>query len=217
MHPLKFTPLAAALVLTVACSTSSYNTPPASSTAPMSMTMPQSANLNQAMRKLWSDHVFWTRMYIISAVNGSPDTQAVATRLLKNQDDIGNAIVPYYGAAAGQKLTDLLRQHILIAVDVVAAAKANDQAKLADANRRWHDNAADLATFLSGANPTSWPRQAVLDMLNNHLALTTKEAVDRLRGDYADDVTNFDAIYNQAMMMADTLSNGIVSQFPQRF
>lgn len=216
MHPLKFAPLAAALVLTAACSTSSYNTPPASSTAPMSMTMSQSATLNQAMRKLWSDHVFWTRLYIISAVNGSPDTQAVATRLLKNQEDIGNAIVPYYGAAAGQKLTDLLRQHILIAVDLVAAAKANDQAKLADADRRWHDNAADLATFLSGANP-NWPRQAVLDMLNNHLALTTKEAVDRLHGDYGDDVTNFDNIYNQAMMMADTLSNGIVSQFPQRF
>jgi hypothetical protein len=178
--------------------------------------MGQRASLDEAMRKLWADHVVWTRLYIIAAANGSPDAQAAATRLLKNQDDIGNAIAPYYGAAAGQKLAELLRQHILIAVDLVSAAKAGDQAKQKDADARWHANAADIATFLSGANP-NWPRQAVLDMLNQHLALTTKEAVDRLQKNYNDDVTNFDAIFNQAMMMADTLANGIVKQYPTRF
>ena len=204
----------------VACSSSSYSNAPAPATMPSSMTSASSMNsqaaLNEAMRKLWSDHVFYTRLYIISAVNGTTDAQPTAARLLKNQEDIGNAIVPYYGAAAGQKLTDLLKQHILIAVDLVSAAKAGDSAKQADADRRWHQNAADLATFLSGANP-NWPRQAVLDMLNQHLALTTREAVDRLQKNYNDDIPNFDAIYNQAMMMADTLSGGIVKQFPNKF
>jgi hypothetical protein len=205
----------------VACSSGSYNSssPAAAPEAMPSMTsssMNSQAALDQAMRKLWADHVVYTRLYIISAVNGSDDAQPTATRLLKNQEDIGNAIVPYYGAAAGQKLTDLLKQHILIAVDLVSAAKAGDSAKQADADARWHQNAADLATFLSGANP-NWPRQAVLDMLNQHLSLTTREAVDRLQKNYTDDVTNFDAIFNQAMMMADTLSSGIAKQFPGKF
>lgn len=117
--------------------------------------------LTTGMRKLWSDHVVWTRQYIVDAVAGSPSADASSKRLLKNQEDIGAAIVPYYGAAAGAKLTDLLKQHILIAVDVVAAAKAGDNAKLADADKRWHDNANDLATFLSGANP-NWPKQTLL-------------------------------------------------------
>ena len=199
--------------LVAACSSMQAPAPEPMASA---MTSSSQASLNTAMRKLWSDHVFWTRLYIISAVNGAADTQATADRLLRNQADIGNAIVPYYGAAAGSKLTDLLRQHILIAVDVVKAAKANDQAGLKAADARWHANAADIATFLSGANP-NWPRQAVLDMLNQHLALTTREAVDRLQKNYTDDVTNFDAIYNQAMMMADTLSSGIVKQFPNKF
>ena len=206
-----FVPL---LVAVTACASNSYNAPPQGAMSSASMT--GQASLNEAMRKLWSDHVVYTRLYIISAVAGAGDTQATAARLLKNQEDIGNAIVPYYGAAAGQKLTDLLKQHILIAVDLVSAAKAGDTAKQNDADRRWHQNAADLATFLSGANP-NWPRQAVLDMLNNHLALTTKEAVDRLQKNYTDDIPNFDAIYNQAMMMADTLSSGIVKQFPSKF
>lgn len=181
-----------------------------------SAVMTKSDSLDEAMRKLWTEHVVYTRLYIISAVNGSDDAKATAARLLKNQEDIGNAIVPYYGAAAGKKLTDLLKQHILIAVDLVSAAKAGETAKQNDADRKWHQNAADLATFLSGANP-NWPRQAVLDMLNNHLALTTKEAVYRLQKNYAEDISNYDAIFNQAMMMADTLSSGIVKQFPAKF
>jgi hypothetical protein len=214
MHMRILAPVFAALIV-VACSSSSYNTPAPMNSGSMAMSA-QSQTLHDAMRKLWADHVFYTRLYIVSAVNGSDDAQATAARLLKNQEDIGNAIVPYYGAAAGQKLTDLLKQHILIAVDLVSAAKAGDQAKQDDADRRWHQNAADIATFLSGANP-NWPRQAVLDMLNQHLALTTKEAVDRVQKNYADDVPSFDAIFGQATMMADTLSSGIVKQFPGQF
>jgi hypothetical protein len=204
----------ALFALLVGCASSSSYSPQPMTSATMSND--SRAALSTAMRKLWADHVVWTRDYIIAAASGSPDAQAAADRLLKNQEDIGNAIVPYYGADAGKKLTDLLKQHILIAVDLVSAAKANDQAKLKDADARWHANAAELATFLSGANP-NWPRQAVLDMLNQHLALTTREATDRLQKNWTDDISAFDAIFNQAMMMADTLSSGIIKQFPNKF
>ena len=172
--------------------------------------------LATSMRDLWADHVVWTRNYIIAATSDSPSADAAAKRLLANQEQLGQAIVPYYGQEAGTKLTNLLKDHILIAVDVVAAAKANDQAKLQDADRRWHANAADIATFLSGANP-NWPRAAVLSMLNEHLALTTQEATARLKSDWTTDVATFDKIYDQAMMMADTLTDGIVKQFPNKF
>jgi hypothetical protein len=171
--------------------------------------------LRTAMRKLWSDHVIRTRQYIVSAVAGDPSAQAASVRLLKNQEDIGNAVAQYYGNAAGAKLTDLLKQHILIAVDLVSAAKAGDAAKQADADRRWHENAAEIATFLSGANP-NWPRQTLLDMLNQHLALTTQEAVARLQQKWSDDTAAFDRIFSQAMEMADALTNGIAKQFPTK-
>jgi hypothetical protein len=179
-------------------------------------TSPASAQLHDAMRKLWSDHVVWTRLYIISAAAGDASAQTAANRLLRNQEDIGNAIAPYYGAAAGTQLTNLLKQHILIAVDLVSAAKAGDNAKVADADRRWHANANDLATFLSGANP-NWPKATVLAMLNQHLALTTQEATARLQGRWSDDASTFDSIFNQILGMADALSDGIVKQFPSRF
>lgn len=169
--------------------------------------------LREGMRKLWSDHVVWTRQYIVDAAAGSPSADAASKRLLKNQEELGNAITPYYGTAAAAKLTELLKQHILIAVDVVAAAKAGDNAKLTEADKRWHDNAADIATFLSSAN-RHWPKETLLSMLNEHLSLTTQEATARLQQRWDDDVAAFDKIYAQAMMMADALSEGIAKQFP---
>ena len=201
-----------------ACATQPYDSStaqPATMHSGSSMDNSRTA-LSKAMRDLWADHVIWTRNYIISATSDSPDAQAVAARLLANQEHIGQAIVPYYGQAAGTKLTGLLKDHILIAVDLVAAAKANDQAKLKDADQRWHSNAADIATFLSGANP-NWPRGAVLSMMNEHLALTTQEATARLKSDWNTDVATFDKIFDQAMMMADALTDGIVAQFPAKF
>ena len=173
-------------------------------------------SIKLAMRRLWSDHVFWTRMYIISAVAGTPDAAAAAGRLLRNQEDIGNAIVPYYGQSAGTKLTDLLKQHIMIAVDLVAAAKSGDQKKFDNTDKKWTANADDIAAFLSGANP-NWPKKDVADLLYLHLKLTKEEAVARLTKNWAEDVKKFDEIFTEAMVIADALTGGVIKQFPNKF
>jgi hypothetical protein len=169
-----------------------------------------------ALRKLWSDHVIWTREYIVAAVAGTPDADSAAGRLLKNQEDIGAAIVPYYGQAAGDGLTDLLKQHITIAVDLVAAAKAGDQAAFADHDARWTSNIREIAAFLTGANP-NWPEQGVFDLLALHLKLTKDETVARLNADWAADIRAFDDIFTEILVVADTLYDGLVAQFPERF
>jgi len=171
------------------------------------------SDLQTAMRKLWADHVIWTRAYIVAAVADDPSAQNAAARLLRNQDDIGNAIVPFYGQPAGSELARLLREHITIAVDLVTAAKAGNSTAQAAADRRWRTNAEEIATFLSGANP-NWPRATLLTMLNQHLDLTTQEAVARLQRNWAADVIAFDRIFDQAMEMADALTAGIRAQFP---
>jgi hypothetical protein len=173
--------------------------------------------LRNDMRKLWEDHVTWTRLAIISLTTASPDTQATVGRLLENQADIGNAIKPFYGRAAGNQLTALLRQHILIAADLIAAAQAGDQGKLAEAQARWQANADQIATFLSKANPRAWKLGPTRAMLREHLKLTTEEAVARLQGNWGADVAAYDKIHRQALHMADMLSAGIVEQFPRRF
>ncbi|MFL5725624.1 MAG: hypothetical protein ACJ77F_04745 [Chloroflexota bacterium] len=168
-----------------------------------------------ALRKLWSDHVIWTREYVVAAVAGSPDAESAAGRLLRNQEDIGSAIVPYYGQAAGDGLTDLLKQHILIAVDLVDAAKSGDNDALGRHDARWTANIREIARFLAGAN-ANWPEDAVFDLLALHLQLTKGEAVARIQQDWAADVKAFDDIFTEILVVADTLYEGLAAQYPDR-
>jgi hypothetical protein len=174
------------------------------------------ADLRRDMRKLWTDHVVWTRDYIIAAVADQPDATVAANRLMKNQEDIGAAVAAYYGAPAGQQLTTLLKAHITQAADVVKAAKSGDKTALKAADDKWQQNAVEIADFLSKANP-NWPRATLVDMMKKHLSTTTNEVVARLNKNWDEDVRAYDAVYDHILHMSDALTDGIVKQFPDKF
>ncbi len=174
-------------------------------------------DFQDAMRRLWSDHVAYTRLFIVSAAAGSADKDATTQRLLQNQTDIGNAVAEFYGRDAGNKLTALLKDHILIAASIVAGAKAGDNAKVTSENKRWHDNATDLAKFLHGANPKQWPEATLQTALFAHLDQTLNEASNHLKGNYAASLKDYDEAMTHMLMVADTLSKGIIAQFPSKF
>lgn len=168
------------------------------------------------MRKLWMDHTIWTSKYIVSAVAGMPDKDIVLARLLRNQQDIGNAVKPYYGSAAGDQLAKLLTDHIVLAGKIVDAAKANDMATLKTLNDQWFKNADDIAAFLSKANP-NWTNQALKDLLYKHLKMVTNEVVTRIQMNWDGNVKAFDAGLDHIIVLADALSSGIIKQFPNKF
>ena len=138
-------------------------------------------------------------------------------RLLRNQADIGDAIRPFYGKAAGNGLTRLLREHITGAVDLLAAARSGDAAKLAQAKAAWYANGRRVADFLSAANPHNWGRADMRSMMRTHLDQTLAEGVDQLQGRYAAGVREYDAVHAHILAMADELASGIIKQFPSRF
>jgi hypothetical protein len=184
--------------------------------APAALTRKQVA-LRGDMRRLWEDHITWTRLAIISLTTDSPDTQATVGRLLRNQTDIGNAVKPFYGSAAGNELTRQLRNHILIAADVIAAARAGDAEKLADAQARWTRNGDDIASALHSVNPRYWKLAVMKAEMRMHLKLTTDEVVARLHQDWNADVAAYDRVHRHALHLSDLLSDGLVRQFPTRF
>ncbi|MFV8345806.1 hypothetical protein [Flavobacterium sp. ZB4P13] len=174
------------------------------------------ATLKTNMRKLWEDHVTWTRNVILCLVDELPGTDQAIKRLLQNQVDIGNAIKPFYGEAAGNKLTKLLKEHIIIAADVVNAAEAGNTVALNKANKKWYANADEISEFLCKANP-KWALKDMKMMMNDHLKLTTNEAVQRIKKNYDADVIAYDKVHNEILQMSDMLANGIIKQFPEKF
>jgi hypothetical protein len=174
-------------------------------------------DFHDAMRKLWEDHITWTRLVIIGVFEDLPDLDPSVQRLLQNQADIGDAIKPFYGEAAGDQLTALLRDHILIAAEILQAAKNGDSAALEAASERWYANADDIAAFLNAANPEHWPLEEMRMMMREHLDLTLDEAVAYLNGDYQASIAAYDEVHLQILEMADMLSDGVIAQFPDKF
>lgn len=173
-------------------------------------------DLHRDMRKLWQDHIVWTRNVILCIVDNLPGTNEAVTRLLKNQDDIGNAIKPVYGEDAGKKLTELLHEHITVAADLLKAAKSGNNSGFEQANKKWYENADEIAGFLSKANP-NWEFSEMKMMMHDHLKLTTEEAVARMKKDYAADVVAYEKVTDEILKMSDMLASGIIKQFPTMF
>jgi hypothetical protein len=182
----------------------------------MKANITKSEQLRMAMHKLWEDHIVWTRNVILNIMDNLPGTEQAVNRLLSNQDDIGNAVKPFYGEAGGKELTRLLRDHITTAADLLKAAKAGDNSATAAANKKWHSNADEISDFLSKAN-TNWKLDDMKKMMYDHLTLTTDEAMARLKKDYVADVKAYDKVHDEILMMADMLTDGIIKQFPGKF
>ena len=196
-----------------------------STPSPLPVISQSAVSFHDAMRKLWEDHITWTRNVIISfEVNDPnssvtlPDLSAALDRLFQNQVDIGNAIKPYYGNERGDQLTALLHDHIAIAGEILQAVKVGDTAAYQDANARWYANAHDIAVFLSQTLDPPLGSLAEMDaMMKDHLDATTEEVVARLHSDWTGDVAAYDKVHNQALEMADMLSNSIIANFPTKF
>ncbi len=175
------------------------------------------AAFHDQMRKLWEDHVTWTRLAIVTFADGSGGFDATAARLLANQVDIGDAIKPFYGTTAGNQLTILLNGHIGIAVELLQAAKNGDNAAFEQARTEWYDNSDQIADFLATANPRYWPQDVMRAAMTTHLDQTLAEASHELNGQYAASVADYDEIQHHILEMADLLSDGIIRTFPKRF
>ncbi len=211
-----------ALGLATACSSSTAGTPAPDASSPIpDASAPQATSteldVRNGMRQLWEDHIFWTRVFLIDVVSGLPadETTLTTQRLLQNQVDIGNAVRPFYGDAAADQLTALLKTHITGAAAVVAAAVAGDDAGFQAANKAWYDNGYQIAVFLASANP-NWSVNDLWVHMTRHLDLTLAEATARLKGDWTGDVAAYDAVKQHIHLFSDFLTNGLVEQFKDK-
>ena len=176
----------------------------------------KAVQLKADLRELWTEHAFWTEKFIVSSIAGLEDQEPVLARLLKNQDDLGNAIKPFYGEEAGNKLAELLRGHIQIAGKVVAAAKSGNQADFKKYNAEWYKNADDITNFLTAANP-NYNKKELNEMLYMHLKLITEGVVHKINKNWNANITALDKNQEHLMHMSDFLADGIIKQFPDKF
>lgn len=165
-------------------------------------------------RKLWEDHITWTRVVIMGILNDLPGTNVYIDRLLQNSEDMEDALAPYYGDDA-QVFGDLIRDHLVIAAQILQAAKNGQPLDALIAS--WYANANDISLQMNKMNPKLWPLEETQQMWKDHLDATLEEATDHLSGDFAGEVAAYDKVHDLALEMADFFSDGVMRQFPNQF
>jgi hypothetical protein len=189
----------------------------ASGSKPEGKDKPTAVAFHDTWRKLWEDHIIWTRMVIIGILNNVPCTDQAKERLLANCDDMENTLIPYYGVDAANELGNLIEEHLLIAVDILEAAKAGNTTAFNNAVNAWYANADEIAAQMDTMNHKHWPLSEAQAMWKSHLDATLAEVTARLTNDCAGDITAFDQVEEQALTMADFFSEGIIRKFEGEF
>ncbi|MDD4842908.1 MAG: acetylglutamate kinase [Anaerotignum sp.] len=154
----------------------------------------------------------WTRSFIISTALNLGDLDYVTNRLLRNPADFADVLRPLYGNEIALRFENLFTDHLLIAANLVNAAKAGDTKMVDEERKKWYANADDISRFLSEINPY-WSKRNWQTMLYEHLQMTEKEAVQILTEQYEESIAEYDSIEKQALKMGDDMAYGIIKQF----
>ncbi|QKN24130.1 acetylglutamate kinase [Caproicibacterium lactatifermentans] len=169
-------------------------------------------NLTLVFRDLWTQHVIWTRLFIISTLSELNDLKYVTNRLLRNPNDFAKVLCQYYGRQKAKKFQDLLTEHLMIGSKLVNAAKDGKTDLADDARKKWYVNAGEIACFLASIN-CFWSQEKWEEMLHCHLKMIEAETNYRIDGLYEKDIAEFDDISAQALQMGDYMAMGMMKQF----
>lgn len=173
-------------------------------------------NLLNQMNIAWLEHVFWTRLLLISIAGSLGDLEATKTRLLENPKDIANVFRRYYGNNVANVIQTLLTEHLAIGYDLIVALKNGNETKAQELNTAWYKNADEMAEAFNSINPY-YPKEEVRRMLYEHLRLTTEEVSARLQSKFAEDIKLYDMVQKEALQMSEFFVDGIARQFPNMF
>lgn len=174
-------------------------------------------DFQKTMRKLWSDHIWYTFVVVNSFFHNPDQVPAVMDRLVENQKAIGKIVVPFYGKDAGDKLGDLLIEHIKLAVPVLEAAKDGDSTALKSAKKDWFKNAAEIADLLGNVNIENWLIDQIKSILEMHIKQTIGYSTALMKNNFQKAIKEYDAAFEHMMHLADIMSTGIIDQFPDKF
>ena len=186
--------------------------PPVEPCAPMPCDCSANLELNDAMRFVWMQHIYWTRLLLVDIAARLKSQNATEMRLMDNPCDIAAVYKNFYSERDAKKIEDEIREHLKIGGALITALRDRRMSEAEDLNRKWYKNADEMAGVFSQLNPY-YRYEDVRDMLKEHLDLTGKEVTAHLKQDYNAGIEAFGEAERAAMKMADYFTSGLVSQF----
>lgn len=178
----------------------------------------KTVELRFTLRDLWIGHIFWVRNEVLMAKLGNTDAaKAAADKAVENAKAIANSVSPFYGQGASDKLFTLLAGHYGAIKEYMTATYEMKMDAQSEATDKMKKNADEIAAFLNGANPKSWPKETLASALLAHVGHHMAQINQFNSNDYAGEANTWEAMKKHMYVIADVLADGIVKQFPKKF
>jgi hypothetical protein len=182
-------------------------------TAPLTQNRTSRLEYHDIWRKLWEDHITWTRVVILAILDDLPGAPAYTDRLLQNPQDMADALRPFYAEDANQ-LGELIREHLVIAAEILQAI--HDGQPTEDLIARWYANADEIAAKMGEMNPQFWSFVEAQRMWREHLDATVAEILAHHNSNYTAEVAAYDPVHNLWRWLTSSVV-GVMRQFPRNF
>ncbi|MFO0774006.1 MAG: hypothetical protein U0172_04980 [Nitrospiraceae bacterium] len=176
------------------------------------------AATKMALRDLWLGHIQSIRNVAVATVdNNTAAREAAEGAVVANAKQIAGSIEPFYGKPASEKLFTLLAGHYAGVREHLDATVAGNASGQEAAVKHITENAGEISSFLSGANPKNWPKDAVMGLLGAHAAHHIQQFQQLKAGDYVHEGDTWAGMKSHIYVVADTLTTGLAVQFPDKF
>lgn len=168
--------------------------------------------LNNEMRQLATQHVFWTHYLLTSIVEKDSDVDAVRARLFRNPSDLARIAEQFYGRNVARRIEDLIAQHLILAEDMIESMAEGNKEAEENIDLQWYRNADQIARELVALNPY-YDYEVLKKILYQNLDQIKQQAALQIAGNYPGAILNYDIMEENALQLADYLTEGIIKQF----
>jgi hypothetical protein len=177
----------------------------------------RAAEMKKDFRDLWLGHIYWVQHAVLnSATNSLAERDAVKKEVDANTKQIASAITPFYGEARSQQFLNLLDINIGAVREYSEATVAGNKSKQDAALARLASNAADFGAFFSSINPYL-SESTVRGLIAAHGAHHVLQINQYQKKDYAHLDETWKMMREHVYVIADTLTEALVKQFPGKF
>ena len=218
--PTAASPAARAGSPTVASSPAARVASPSPAASPAAGTVASdtgAAALRARLNVLFREHDRLVADATSAAIAGrNAELEAAREALNQNMRELGNVIESAYGVGVERTFEDVWSRHIEALLNYAEAAKANDPAQKQQALDRLAEVRRDLDDLLTGASP-NLPENSVADLLERHVTALTAVIDAQAANDPGRAYRTLEEAANHMDLVATTLANAIVRQFPDKF
>lgn len=160
------------------------------------------------MVEAWIKDAIWSRAYILSTVEESPNLPVITSSLGQVAIEFYNILRIYLGDRLAQQFADLMGRRTAIRGDLLTALLRNDQGAADNFTREYYANADAIAAFL-GEFP-GWTQDVWQNLLysDNNMYLRQIEAI--LTSNYDMDISIFNNIIHHSINMGNYMAYGIL-------